>query len=128
MPAVWAGIDSGKRTHHCVAIDSAGQVLSQRVANDEAALLKLIPSVLGAADSDEVVWVTDLNRGGAALVITLRAGHREASAAPYRAGIVRMRCHEPTIKYVARRTAEGPSKRDSSAASSATCPARSTRL
>lgn len=41
-----------------------------------------------------------------------RAGHREANAALYRAVIVRMRFHQPTITYVARRTAEGLSKRD----------------
>lgn len=41
-----------------------------------------------------------------------RAGHREANAALYRAVIVRMRFHHPTIDYVARRTAEGLSKRD----------------
>ncbi|MDT0164193.1 IS110 family transposase [Actinotalea sp. AC32] len=41
-----------------------------------------------------------------------RAGHREANAAIYRAVIVRMRFHQPTIDYVARRTAEGLSKRD----------------
>ncbi len=41
-----------------------------------------------------------------------RAGHREANAALYRAVIVRMRFHQPTIDYVARRTAEGLSKRD----------------
>lgn len=41
-----------------------------------------------------------------------RGGHREANAALYRAVIVRMRSHQPTIDYVARRTAEGLSKRD----------------
>lgn len=41
-----------------------------------------------------------------------RAGHREANAAIYRAVIVRMRFHQPTIDYVTRRTAEGLSKRD----------------
>jgi transposase len=41
-----------------------------------------------------------------------RAGHRHANAALYRAVIVRMRFHQPTIDYVARRTAEGLSKRD----------------
>lgn len=41
-----------------------------------------------------------------------RAGHREANAALYRAVIVRMRFHQPTMTYVARRTAEGLSKRD----------------
>jgi len=41
-----------------------------------------------------------------------RAGHREANAALYRAVIVRMRYHQPTIDYVARRTGEGLAKRD----------------
>jgi hypothetical protein len=76
MTAVWAGIDAGKRTHHCVVIDAAGRVLlSQRVANDEAALLELIAAVLEVADGAEVVWATDLNAGGAALLIALLADH-----------------------------------------------------
>jgi transposase len=41
-----------------------------------------------------------------------RAGHREANAALYRAVIVRMRFHEPTRAYVARRTKDGLDKRD----------------
>jgi len=41
-----------------------------------------------------------------------RGGHRQANAALYRAVIVRMRFHQPTIDYVARRTEEGLSKRD----------------
>ncbi|WIB64029.1 IS110 family transposase [Curtobacterium sp. MCBD17_040] len=39
-------------------------------------------------------------------------GHRQLNAAIYRTVIVRMRFHEPTIRYVERRTAEGKSKRD----------------
>lgn len=39
-------------------------------------------------------------------------GHRQLNAAIYRTVVVRMRFHEPTIAYVARRTAEGRSKRD----------------
>lgn len=39
-----------------------------------------------------------------------RGGHREANAALYRTVVVRMRFHEPTIAYVARRTAEGKTK------------------
>jgi transposase len=75
MTAVWAGIDSGKRAHHCAVIDAAGRmVLSRRVANDESALLELITSVLAVAGEDQVVWATDLNAGGAALVIALLAG------------------------------------------------------
>jgi hypothetical protein len=39
-------------------------------------------------------------------------GHRQANAALYRSVIVRMRFHQPTIDYVARRTAEGLPKRE----------------
>jgi transposase len=39
-------------------------------------------------------------------------GHRQLNAAIYRTVIVRMQHHAPTIAYVARRTAEGKSKRD----------------
>ena len=39
-------------------------------------------------------------------------GHRQLNAAIYRTVMVRMRFHQPTIEYVARRTAEGKSKRD----------------
>ena len=41
-----------------------------------------------------------------------RGGNRQANAALYRVVIVRMRWHQPTIEYVARRTAEGMSKRE----------------
>ena len=41
-----------------------------------------------------------------------RSGHRQANAALYRVAIVRMRFHQPTIDYVARRTTEGLSKKD----------------
>ena len=41
-----------------------------------------------------------------------RGGHRQANAALYRTVIVRMRFHQPTIEYVARRTAEGLTKKD----------------
>jgi transposase len=76
MPALWAGIDSGKRAHHCVVIDQAGKVLlSKRVENDETALLGLLATVLDLADGGEVVWATDLNSGGAALLIALLTAH-----------------------------------------------------
>jgi transposase len=41
-----------------------------------------------------------------------RAGHREASAGLYRAVIVRMRFHQPTIDSVACRIAQGLAERD----------------
>ena len=75
MTAVWAGIDSGKRAHHCVVIDAAGRMLlSRRVVNDESALVELMAAVLALASGDPVVWATDLNAGGAALLIALLAG------------------------------------------------------
>lgn len=76
MPRVWAGIDAGKKTHHCVVLDQSGNVLlSQRVANDEAALLDLIATVIDLAADDSVCWASDLNAGGAALLIGLLAAH-----------------------------------------------------
>lgn len=77
MPRVWAGIDAGKTTHHCVVLDQSGKVLlSRRVENDEAALLELIGTVIElASDDGDVCWATDLNAGGAALLIGLLAGH-----------------------------------------------------
>jgi transposase len=41
-----------------------------------------------------------------------RGGHRQANSALYRVVIVRMRFHQPTIDYVARRSREGRTKRD----------------
>jgi transposase len=39
-------------------------------------------------------------------------GNRQANAALYRAVVVRLRWHAPTVAYVQRRTAEGLSKRE----------------
>jgi transposase len=74
MPTtLWAGIDAGKRAHHCVVIDHEGSVvLSTKVDNGEAELLGLIGTVTGLAD-DDVCWATDLNAGGAALLLALLA-------------------------------------------------------
>jgi transposase len=78
MTALWAGIDAGKRAHHCVVIDSTGRLmLSRRVVNDESVLLELISAVLALAELDPVVWATDLNSGGAALLIALLADRGE---------------------------------------------------
>jgi transposase len=69
---LWASVDAGKSDHHCVVIDTDGQrLVSQRVANDEAALLDLIEGVATLADGGEVTWAIDLNAGGAGLLITL---------------------------------------------------------
>ena len=45
-----------------------------------------------------------------------RGGHRQANSALYRTVIVRLRFHQPTIDYVARRTARARRRRRSSAA------------
>tara|TARA_B100000378_G_C18021202_1_gene404234 strand:- start:21 stop:1268 length:1248 start_codon:yes stop_codon:yes gene_type:complete len=75
MPTLWAGIDAGKRTHHCVVIDGDGTVLlSAKVSNDETELLDLIATVI-EIDDGEVCWATDLTDGGAALLIALLAAH-----------------------------------------------------
>lgn len=78
MPAFWIGIDSGKRAHHCVMIDQTGTVLlSKRIENDEIVLLDLITTVAEIAAGGEVCWATDLNAGGAALLIELLAAHAQ---------------------------------------------------
>lgn len=73
---LWAGIDAGKAHHHCVVIDAEGnRLFSQRVPNDESALLQLVGKVLDLGAGDKVVWATDLNHGGSALLIALLVGH-----------------------------------------------------
>lgn len=72
MPELWAGIDAGKAHHHRVLIDDEGnRLLSRNVANDEAALTELLTDVQSLAAAREILWATDLNRGGAALLIGL---------------------------------------------------------
>jgi transposase len=87
-----------------VGADSAAELLivagdnPERITSDSA-LAKLcgacpIPASSGKTQRHR------LNRGG----------HRQANAALHRILVVRMRFHEPTISYVARRTKEGKSK------------------
>uniref|UniRef100_UPI003F4926FD IS110 family transposase n=1 Tax=Paenarthrobacter ureafaciens TaxID=37931 RepID=UPI003F4926FD len=76
MAKLWAGIDAGKGHHYCVVLDAEGnRLLSQKVRNDEAELLKLLGTVLDLSGGDRVVWATDLNHGGPALLIALLVGH-----------------------------------------------------
>ena len=78
---LWAGIDAGKSHHHCVVIDARGnRLLSQKIPNDEPALLELIATVLNLADGDEVVWATDLNHGGPALLIACSSATARTSS------------------------------------------------
>ena len=68
----------------------------------EAAFAKLCGASPIPASSGMTTGRHRLNRGG----------HRHANAALYRAVIVRMRFHQPTRDYVARRTADGRTKRE----------------
>jgi hypothetical protein len=59
-------------------IDQTGTVLlSKRVENDENALLELIATIAEIAAGGEACWATDLNAGGAALLIELLAAHAQ---------------------------------------------------
>jgi transposase len=90
-----------------VGLDIAAQMLitagdnTNRVRN-EAAFAKLCGVCPIPTGSGKTNGRHRLNRGG----------NRQANAALYRAVIVRMRWHEPTIAYVTRRTADGLSKKD----------------
>jgi hypothetical protein len=90
-----------------VGLDIAAQMLitagdnSDRVRN-EAAFAKMCGVAPIPTGSGKTSGRHRLNRGG----------NRQANAALYRAVIVRMRWHAPTIAYVERRTADGLSKKD----------------
>ena len=67
---LWVGIDAGKGHHWAVAVDNDGHpVLSQKIINDETAILDLLRSVHEAAD--EVVWAVDLVSAAAALLLAI---------------------------------------------------------
>jgi transposase len=68
----------------------------------EAAFAKLCGACPVPAGSGKSAGRHRLNRGG----------NRQANAALYRAVIVRMRWHDPTIAYVERRTTEGLTKKE----------------
>lgn len=90
-----------------IGVDTAAEILivvgdnPERIKS-EAAFAKLAGISPIPAGSGMTCGKHRINRGG----------HRQLNAAIYRTVIVRMRFHEPTIAYVARRTAEGKSKRD----------------
>jgi transposase len=63
-------------TTACLSM-TKGRLLSRKVANDEAALTELLTHVLAFAAGREVLWATDLNRGGAALLIGVLEEHNQ---------------------------------------------------
>jgi transposase len=90
-----------------IGIDIAAQMLITAGDNNdrvrsEAALAKMCGACPVPAGSGKTNGRHRLNRGG----------NRQANAALYRAVIVRMRWHQPTIAYVAKRTADGLTKKD----------------
>jgi transposase len=90
-----------------IGADTAAEILivfgdnPERIKS-EAALAKLAGISPIPASSGTTTGKFRINHGG----------HRQLNAAIYRTVIVRMRFHEPTKIYVARRTAEGKAKRD----------------
>ena len=70
MGKAWAGVDAGKEFHWAHVLDASGrELLSRKVENDEAALLKLIDEALSLAE--EVTWAVDQPGGSAALLLAL---------------------------------------------------------
>ena len=90
-----------------IGFDSAAELMiaagdnGERIRS-EAAFAKLRGACPIPASSGRTTGRHRLNRGG----------NRQANAALYRIVIVRMRWHEPTMAYVARRTAEGRTKKE----------------
>ncbi len=70
MDKAWLGVDCGKEFHWAHLLDASGaELLSHRVENDEADLLKLIDEALSLAK--EIVWAVDQPGGSAALLLAL---------------------------------------------------------
>jgi transposase len=66
----WVGVDVGKEFHWAHALDASGrELLSRKVENDEADILRLIDEALLFAE--ELVWAVDQPGGSAALLLAL---------------------------------------------------------
>jgi transposase len=66
----WVGIDVGKEFHWAHVLDTSGrEMLSRKLENDEADILKLIDELLCLAE--EVLWALDQPGGSAALLLAL---------------------------------------------------------
>lgn len=91
---------------HGIGADTAAEMLI--VAGDNAARIRSEPAwarLQGVAPIPASSGPTNRHRLN-------RGGHRQANSALYRSVIVRMQFHELTKTYVARRTAEGKTKRE----------------
>ena len=72
MDQTWVGIDAGKEFHRAHVMDACGvELLSRKVENDEADLLRLIEEVLSLAGRSRLNRAIDQPGGGAALLLAL---------------------------------------------------------
>jgi transposase len=72
MERVWVGIDAGKEVHWAHVLDASGTgLLSRKVENEEADLLRLIDEVFALARRSQIVWAVDQPGGSAALLLAL---------------------------------------------------------
>jgi transposase len=70
MDKAWVGVDAGKEFHWAHVLDISGrELLSRKIENDEADILKLIDEALSFAE--EIVWAVDQPGGSAALLLAL---------------------------------------------------------
>jgi transposase len=70
MDEAWAGVDAGKEFHWAHVLDASGrQLLSRKVENDEADILRLIDEALSLAEG--IIWAVDQPGGSAALLLAL---------------------------------------------------------
>jgi transposase len=70
MDKAWAGVDVGKEFHWAHLLDASGrELLSRKLENDEAEILRLIDQALSFAG--EIVWALDQPGGSAALLLAL---------------------------------------------------------
>lgn len=90
-----------------IGVDTAAEILI--VAGDNPARIKSEAAFAKLAGISPVPTGSGMTSGKHRIN---HGGHRQLNAAIYRTVIVRMQHHEPTKAYVARRTAEGKSKRD----------------
>ncbi|MEV4041275.1 IS110 family transposase [Streptomyces umbrinus] len=71
---VWAGVDAGKGHHWVTVVDETGApVWSEKVNNDESAILTALGEILDLAD--EVRWAVDISGTSSALLLGLLGAH-----------------------------------------------------
>lgn len=71
---VWVGIDAGKGHHWAAVVDESGSTLwSQKIDNDESAILTALGEILDLAE--EVHWAVDISGTSSALLLALLAAH-----------------------------------------------------